>query len=124
MHSRESKVEMTSFLNIDFNCKLLNLTLSYQFKTVYINFQAYNDIIIPSGNNNKILVMKNERARLKFIFSDFSEISTLQTILNKQNCQIKAVLRMINESYEPETAKDYQNRDVKVIKILSLESCV
>ena len=112
---------MTSFTNIDIDCKLLSLTISYQFKTVYINFQARNDIFYDHEVNQHKLIPQWERARLKLNYSDLSEVLSLKSFFDNQIISLKAVLRLIDGKYIPEIAKDYSNKDIKVLKILSLE---
>lgn len=112
---------MTTFTNIEIDCKLLSLTISYQFKTVYINFQARNDIFYEHQANQHKIIPQWERARIKLTYSDLSEIITLQSFFDNQIISLKAVLRLIDGKYNPEIAKDYSNKDIKVLKVLSLE---
>lgn len=112
---------MTSFANIDIQCKLLSLTLSYQFKTVYINFQARSDVYYTHEIDQHKIIPQWERARLKLTYSDLSEVKSLQTLLQNQIVSLKIVVRLTDGVFIPEIAKDYCNKDIKVLKILSLE---
>ena len=112
---------MTTFSNIDIDCKFLSLTISYQFKTVYVNFQARNDVFYHHEINQHKIVSQWERARLKLTFSDLAELKSLQSLILNQIVSLKVVLRLIDGTYIPEIAKDYSNKDIKVLKVLSLE---
>ena len=113
--------EMFDFATLEIDSKINNLTISYQYKTVYIGFQARADVFINSTNEK--VFSKWENGKLKFCFGDFSECRSLEGLLDKPETKLKVLLKLCNNSYEKEFSKNNCGKDIKTIKILSLE-CV
>ena len=79
------------------------------------------DVFYHHEINQHKIVSQWERARLKLTFSDLAELKSLQSLILNQIVSLKVVLRLIDGTYIPEIAKDYSNKDIKVLKVLSLE---
>ena len=111
--------EMFDFTTLVIDSKINNLTISYQYKTVYIGFLARSDVFINSTNEK--VFSKWENGKLKFCFSNFSECRSLEALLDKPETKLKVLLKLCNNSYEKEFTKNNSSKDIKTIKILSLE---
>ena len=120
-HSSKITLEMTSFITFEIEAKNLSVTISYHFKIVYLNFQALSDVFIKDKNFEEKIFSKFERGKLKFSFSDFSELESLKSIICQPQNKLKTVIKITNGSYEFDIAKDFNNKDLKTLKILSLE---
>ena len=113
---------MTSFQTFEIDAKFLSLTISYQFKMAYLYFQTLSDVFIASSTKEKAF-SKFERGKLKLFFSNFSELESLRSRICQPQNKLKAVIKLNNGSYEVDVVKDFNNKDLKILKILSLE-CV
>lgn len=109
---------MITFEQFDIDAKILSLTISYQFKTVYLTFQALSDVFV---NTDEKMFARWERCKLKLSFSELSELQFLNSIFDKPQSKLKAIIRLNNNCYEKEISKDSYNKDIKTVKILSLE---
>ena len=112
---------MADFTVLEIDSKITSLTISFQYKTIYVNFQSRSDAFIKS--NDEKVFSKWEYGRLKFSFCDVSECRSLEAALDKPEIKLKTLLRLSNNSYEREFTKNSSNKDIKTIKVLSLE-CV
>ena len=119
-HSLKISLEMTSFQTFEIDAKFLSLTISYQFKIAYLYFQSLSDVFIVSSTKEKAF-SKFERGKLKLTFSDFSELESLRSRIGQPKNKLEAVVKLNNGSYEVDIAKDFNNKDLKTLKILSLE---
>jgi len=111
---------MTSFQSFEIDAKFLSLTISYQFKIAYLYFQTLSDVFILSSTKEKAF-SKYERGKLKLSFNDFSELKSLSSRICQPRNKLKAVIKLNNGSYEVDVAKDFNDKDLKTLKILSLE---
>lgn len=111
---------MTTFTTFEIDAKFLSLTISYQFKIVYLNFQSLSDTYIQTSTREKVF-SRNERGKLKFSFNDFSELESLKSKICQSQNKVGAVIKLTNGSYDFNINKDFNNKDIKTLTILSLE---
>ena len=110
---------MVDFATLEIDSKITSLTISFQYKTIYINFQARSDAFIKCSDEK--VFSKWEYGKLKFSFCDFSECKSLEAALDKPEIKLRTLLKLSNNSYEKEFSKNSSNKDIKTIKVLSLE---
>ena len=110
---------MSQFKTIELDCKIQSLTVSHQFKVVYINFTAFEDIKIEINSEiRQILLKKFEKAKFRLQFGDFSELETLPLLLTNKKIRLSIIVKF----FEDKSIVDTVN-ETKTIKILSLDKC-
>ena len=70
--------------SITLNVNLQSVTISYTFKTVYINFKPTDNLIM----NNKIILQPKSLARIKYKFLNDNDLNTLGLLIAKTNTTI------------------------------------
>lgn len=110
---------MSHFKNIEVECKILSVTVSHQYRVVYINFTAFEDIKTDIYSDTKqVLIRKFEKAKFKLQFSDFCELVNLPITFTNKKIRLNVLVKHI----EGQQIVDIVN-DTKTVKILSLDPC-
>ena len=69
---------------ITIEANLKNITILYSYKTVYINFNAVDNLIM----DNKLILKPKSLARIKYKFNSPSDLEPLCLAITKTKCKI------------------------------------
>ena len=84
--------------NITLSANLQSVTISYTFKTIYINFKPLDNLI----RDNKIILQPKSLARIRYKFTGDSDLESLGKIITKN----RAVMTFDGSQFEHVTTKD------------------
>ena len=102
-----SIIEMSQFKTIELDCKIQSLTVSHQFKVVYINFTAFEDIKIEINSEiRQILLKKFEKAKFRLQFGDFSELETLPLLLTNKKIRLSIIVKFFEDKSIVDTVNE------------------